>query len=156
MVERGHVGTLSDWETTARSAESGDGAGPAARQALREFIGGWLEGQYHTPPRPEVRKRIAALLAAQGWHVHEGRLVIGERTADAVGTLTSLGQDARVAALHADVREVADRYLESGHPEVAIFEAFKAINNRVKAITGLDLDVESTSILPNIAQHDPF
>jgi uncharacterized protein (TIGR02391 family) len=39
-----------------------------------------------------------------------------------------------------DVREVADRYLESGYPEVAIFEAFKAINNRVKAMTGLDLD----------------
>jgi uncharacterized protein (TIGR02391 family) len=140
VVERGHVGTLSDWETTAPSAKSGDGAGPAARRALRELIGGWLEGQYHTPPRPEVRKPIAALLAAQGGHVHEGRLVIGERTADAVGTLTSLGQDARIAALHADVREVADRYLESGHPEVAIFEAFKAINNRVKAITGLDLD----------------
>ena len=35
---------------------------------------------------------------------------------------------------------MADRYLESGHPEVAIFEAFKAINNRVKTMTGLDLD----------------
>ena len=105
-----------------------------------EFIGGWLQGRYHTPPRPEVRKRITALLAAQGWHVRDGRLVIGERTADVVGTLTPLGQDARIAALHADVREVADRYLESGHPEVAIFEAFKAINNRVKAMTGLDLD----------------
>ena len=38
------------------------------------------------------------------------------------------------------MRDVADRYLESGHPEVAIFEAFKAINKRVKAMTGLDLD----------------
>src|SRR6202035_274914 len=75
-----------------------------------------------------------------GWHVHDGRLVIGERTTDAVGTLSPLGQDARIAALHADGREVADRYLESGHPEVSIFEAFKAINNRVKAMTGLDLD----------------
>jgi len=114
--------------------------GSAARRALRQFIGGWLEGRYHTPPRPEVRKRIAALLAAQGWHVGDGRLVIGERTAEAVGTLTPLGQDARIAALHADVREVADRYLESGHPEVAIFEAVKAVNNRVKTMTGLDLD----------------
>lgn len=38
------------------------------------------------------------------------------------------------------MREVADRYLQSGHPEVAIFEAFNAINNRVKTMTGLDLD----------------
>jgi uncharacterized protein (TIGR02391 family) len=90
-----------------------------------------------------VRKRIVALLAAQGWHVNDGCLVIGQRTADTVGRLTPLGQDARIAALHADVRQVADRYLESGHPEVAIFEAFKAINNRVKAMTGLELDGSS-------------
>ena len=128
------------WEYVLGVFEALHDGGSAARRALREFIGGWLQGHYHTPPRPEVRKRITALLAAQGWHVRDGRLVIGERTADVVGTLTPLGQDARIAALHADVREVADRYLESGHPEVAIFEAFKAINNRVKAMTGLDLD----------------
>jgi uncharacterized protein (TIGR02391 family) len=130
----------SKWEYVLVVFEALHDGGSAARRALREFIGGWLQGQYHTPPRPEVRKRIAALLAAQGWHVRDGTLVIGERTADVVGTLTPLGQDARIAALHADVREVADRYLKSGHPEVAIFEAFKAINNRVKAMTGLELD----------------
>jgi len=128
------------WEYVLGIFEALHDGGSAARRAMREFIGGWLQGQYHTPPRPEVRKRITALLAAQGWHVRDGRLVIGERTADVIGTLMPLGQDARIAALHADVREVADRYLESGHPEVAIFEAFKAINNRVKAMTGLDLD----------------
>jgi uncharacterized protein (TIGR02391 family) len=132
--------TGSKWEYVLGIFEALHDGGSAARRALREFIGGWLEGRYHTPPRPEVRKRISALLAAQGWRVHDGRLVIGERTADMVGALTPLGQDARIAALHADVREVADRYLESGHPEVAIFEAFKAINNRVRAMTGLDLD----------------
>lgn len=128
------------WEYALGVFEALHDGGSAARRALRQFVGGWLEGRYHSPPRPDVRKRTVALLATQGWHVHEGRLIIGERTLDAVGTLTALGQDARIAALHADVREVADRYLESGHPEVAIFEAFKAINNRVKAMTGLDLD----------------
>jgi hypothetical protein len=63
-----------------------------------------FEGRYHTPPRADVRKRIVALLAGQGWHVTGRRLVIGERTADTVGALTALGQDARIAALHADVR----------------------------------------------------
>jgi len=128
------------WEYVLGILEALHDGGSAARRSLRQFIGGWLEGRYHTPPHPDVRKRIVALLAAQGWHVHDGRLVIGERTFEAVGTLTPLGQDARIAALHADVREVADRYLESGHAEVAIFEAFKAINNRVRAMTGLDLD----------------
>jgi uncharacterized protein (TIGR02391 family) len=130
----------SKWEYVLGIFEALHDGGSAARRALRKFIGGWLEGRYHTPPRPEVRKRIVALLAAQGWHVTDGRLVIGERIADVVGTLTPLEQDARIAALHVDVRGVADRYLESGHAEVAIFEAFKAINNRVKAMTGLDLD----------------
>jgi uncharacterized protein (TIGR02391 family) len=131
------------WQYVLGIFEALHGGGSATRRALRQFIGGWLEGRYHTPPRPEVRRRIVSLLAAQGWHVNDGRLVIGERTADAVGTLTPLGQDARIAALHSDVREAADRYLESGHPEVAIFEAFKAINNRVKAMTGSDLDGSS-------------
>jgi uncharacterized protein (TIGR02391 family) len=130
----------SKWEYVFGIFEALHDGGSAARRALRQFIGGWLEGRYHTPPRPDVRKRIVALLAAQGWHVNDGRLVIGDRTADTVGALTPLGQDARIAALHADVRQVADRYLESGHPEVAIFEAFKAVNNRVKAMTSLELD----------------
>jgi hypothetical protein len=73
------------WEYVLGVFEALHDGGSAARRALRQFISGWLEGRYHTPPRPEARKRIAALLAAQGWHVHEGRLVIGERTADVVG-----------------------------------------------------------------------
>ncbi len=45
-----------------------------------------------------------------------------------------------MARLHASIREVTDRYLGRGTPEVAIFEAFKAVNNRVKAMTGLNAD----------------
>lgn len=130
----------SKWTYVLGVLEALHDGGSAARRELREFIGGWLEGKHHMPPRPEVRKRIIVVLRAQGWHVREGRLVIGERISEAVGGLTPLGTDVRVAALHADIRGVADRYLDSGHPEVAIFEAFKAINSRVKAMTGLDLD----------------
>jgi hypothetical protein len=130
----------SKWEYALAVFEALHDGGSASRRVLRNLIGGWLQGHQHTPPRPEVRQRITALLAEQGWHVRENRLVIGERKLEVVGTLTALGQDARVAALHADVREVADRYLESGHAEVAIFEAFKAVNNRVRSMTGLDLD----------------
>ena len=132
--------TGSKWAYVLGVLEALHDGGSAARRALREFIGRWLQGERHTAPPPEVRKRIVALLGAQGWHVNDGRLVIGERTTEAVGALTPLGQDARIAALHSDIREVTDRYLESGHPEVAIFEAFKAINKRVRKMTGLDLD----------------
>jgi uncharacterized protein (TIGR02391 family) len=113
--------------------------GSEARRALRTFIGGWLEGFYSMPPSPDVKKRVVALLGQEGWHVRDGRLVVGEKTFDAAGLLTPLGRDVRLAALHASVREAASRYVD-GHLEVAIFEAFKAVNNRVKAMTGLDLD----------------
>jgi uncharacterized protein (TIGR02391 family) len=130
----------SKWAYVLGVLEALHDGGSASRRALREFIGGWLEGKNHMPPRPEVSKQIISVLGAQGWHVHDGRLVIGEQTSGALGTLTPLGMDVRIAALHTDIRAVVDRYLESGHPEVAIFEAFKAINNRVKGMTGLDLD----------------
>lgn len=114
--------------------------GSAARRTLREFIGGWLDGRYHVGPRSEVRKRLVAVLGQQGWHVNDGRLVIGPKTYDSAGTLTPLGLDVRLAALHVDVRAVAERYVASGSIEVGIFEAFKAVNNRVKDMTGLDTD----------------
>jgi uncharacterized protein (TIGR02391 family) len=75
--------------------------------------------------------------------VKDGVLVIGERTTADAGALAPLEKDARIAALHPEVRQVAEKYLDSGHPEAAIFEAFKAINNRVKTMTGIDDDGQS-------------
>jgi uncharacterized protein (TIGR02391 family) len=114
--------------------------GSAARRVLRQFVGGWLDGRYHDAPTTDVRRRLLAVLGQQGWHIQDGRLVIGERTYDAAGALTPLGRDVRLAALHPEVRAVAERYVVSESIEVGIFEAFKAINNRVKDVTGLDLD----------------
>lgn len=113
--------------------------GSEARRVLRTFIGGWLEGRYGMPPSNDVKKRTVSLLGQEGWHVKDGRLVIGAKTVDAAGLLTPLGRDVRLAALHPDVREVASRYVD-GHMEVAIFESFKALTNRVKMMTGIDLD----------------
>lgn len=128
------------WEYVLSVLERLHDGGSGARRVLREFIGGWLDGRHHDPPRPDVRRRITALLAQQGWHVRDGRLVIGERSHDAAGNLTALGRDVRVAALHPEIRQVADRYIDSDRMEVAIFESFKAVINRVKAMTGLDGD----------------
>ncbi len=89
----------SKWEYVLTVLEHLHDGGSAARRALREFIGGWLEGTHHDTPRSDIRRRIIALLGRQGWHVREGRLVIGEKTFDAAGVLTPLGQDARIAAL---------------------------------------------------------
>lgn len=132
--------TGSKWAYVLDVLESLHDGGSSARRVLREFVGGWLQGQFHAAPAPEVRRRIVALLGTQGWQVKDSRLVIGERIPNAAGAPAPLGQDIRIAALHSDIREAAGRFLESGHPEVAIFEAFKAINQRVRSMTGLDLD----------------
>jgi uncharacterized protein (TIGR02391 family) len=113
--------------------------GAAARRFLRDFIGSWLDGRHHAPPPVDVRRRIVVLLAQQGWHVVDGHLVVGERVTAEPGSVTPLGRDARFAALHPAIREVTARFIEE-HLDVAIFEAFKAVNNRVKEISGLDLD----------------
>jgi uncharacterized protein (TIGR02391 family) len=128
------------WEYVLSVLERLHDGGSEARRVLCEFIGGWLDGRHHDPPGPEIRRRVTALLAQQGWHVRDGRLVIGERTYDAAGTLTPLGRDVRVAALHPEIRQVADRYIQGGRMEVAIFESFKAVVNRVKTMTGVEGD----------------
>jgi len=44
-----------------------------------------------------------------------------------------------LAGLHVDIRQVIERFVDD-HLDVAIFESFKAINNRVKQMSGLALD----------------
>jgi uncharacterized protein (TIGR02391 family) len=49
---------------------------------------------------------------------------------------------------------LASRYVESGHPEVAIFESFKAIDARVRQMTGLDIS-GSDLMARAFADHNP-
>lgn len=80
------------------------------------------------------------MLGQQGWHIHDGRLEIGDRAFDSAGVLTPTGRDARVATLHPSVRQVVTRYLDSGLLDAAIFEAVKVVNSRIRELSGLDLD----------------
>jgi uncharacterized protein (TIGR02391 family) len=114
--------------------------GSAARRSFRTFVGMWLTGQLHTTPSEKVRRRIVSLLGQQGWHVKDSVLVIGDRMPIETGALSPLDKDARIAALHPNIRQAVDRFIESDHLDVAIFEAFKSVNLRVKAMSGLSLD----------------
>jgi len=114
--------------------------GSAARRSLRRFIGAWLSGELHEPPAEEARQVIVEHLGRQGWHVEEGVLVVGEKTTGSGASTSPLYRDARIATLHPQIRAVAKRYLSRESPEVAVFEALKAIVGRVKDETGLDLD----------------
>jgi len=114
--------------------------GSAARRALRIFLGSWLENRQPVGPRPDAQRRIVAQLARQGWFVKEGRLVVGDPQFGDVPLAPPLGREARLAALHPLVRRAALRYVDDGHMGAAILESFKAVNNRVKEMTGLDAD----------------
>ena len=114
-------------------------SGSEGRRALRGFIGRWLDDQLPSGPTDELRSRIVEQLARQGWYVRDGRLVIGERAAGRrVGS--PLLRDARLGALHSDVRTVAEPYVRDSYPAAAVFEAVKAINLRVKKLAGRDAE----------------
>ncbi len=132
--------TGSKWEYVLQVLESLHEGGSAARRVLREFIGRWLGNLLHTLPTEEIRKRVEVQLAQQGWHVRDNRLVIGERQPAAPEKVSRAGRRARVAMLHPAIQQVAYRYIEMDALEVAIFEAFKAVNNRVRELSKLQLD----------------
>ena len=129
----------SRWAYVMAVFEELHDGGSASRRTLRSFIGAWLDNRLHTGPRPELRDRILADLARQGWFVSESRLVIGEPQFREIPMAPPFERDVRLAALHPAVREAASRYLDS-HLEVAIFEAFKAVNLRVRGLSKIDAD----------------
>jgi uncharacterized protein (TIGR02391 family) len=132
--------TGSKWQYLLHVFENLHEGGSAARRALRDFLGLWLGNLLHTLPQAEIRKRVEVELAQQGWHVRDHRLVIGERQAAVPDKISRASRRARIAMLHPIVQQAANRYIEMDALEVAIFEAFKAVNNRVRELSNLPLD----------------
>lgn len=114
--------------------------GCAQRRALRGFLGRWLDQHLHSGPEPELQARLARDLARQGWFTRDARLVIGDPVFDQPAAGAAVARDARVAALHPKVIEVSATLFEQGNRAASILEAFKAVNLRAKALSGLDAD----------------
>lgn len=114
--------------------------GSAQRRSLRRFLGKWLDQHLHSGPEPELQARLARDLARQGWFTRESRLVIGDPVFDQPAAGAAVARDARLAALHPKVIEVSATLFEQGNRAAAILEAFKAVNLRAKALSGLDAD----------------
>jgi uncharacterized protein (TIGR02391 family) len=109
--------------------------GAAARRSAREFFGAWLDNRLHSGPSGEDQARLVRDLARQGWHLRDGRLVVGERVV-AEPVAAALAGEATLAQLHPCVREAAERLHRDGHRAAAVFEAYKAIESRVRELTG--------------------
>jgi uncharacterized protein (TIGR02391 family) len=108
--------------------------GSEGRRNVRRFVGQWLDDRLIFGPDESLRSELVEKFARQGWYVVDGNLVNGDPSR---GTRASspILRDARLGALHPIVLEVARPYVLSEHYGAAIFEAVKALNNRVKEMT---------------------
>lgn len=113
--------------------------GSEGRRTLRSFIGAWLDDRFISGPTDELRNELVEKLARRGWYVVDGKLVIGD-PAKGKRVRSPVLRDARLAALHPDVLTVSEQLFRDGHRAAAVFEASKALNNRVKKMANLNSD----------------
>ena len=113
--------------------------GSEGRRILREFMGSWLDDRFLSGPTDELRNELVEKLARRGWYVADGNLVIGD-PAKGKRVRSPILRDARLAALHPEILAVSEQLFRDGHRAAAVFEASKAVNNRVKKLSGLSGD----------------
>lgn len=125
------------------------GSGSEGRRALRGFLGRWLDDRLVTGPHDELRTSLLEQFARQGWYVLDGVLVIGE---PAAGTRASspVLRDARLAALHPQVRQIAEPYVRSGHFGSAVFEVTKLVNRRAKQMANMEQEPDNAGLMGTV------
>jgi len=113
--------------------------GSEGRRILRTFIGSWLDDRLISGPTDELRAELVEKLARRGWYVVDGNLIVGE-PAKGKRVRSPILRDARLSALHPEIFAVSEQLFRDGHRAAAVFEAAKAVNNRVKKMTNLSDD----------------
>jgi Protein of unknown function (Hypoth_ymh) len=102
-------------------------------------MGSWLDDRFISGPTDELRDDLVEKLARRGWYVVDGNLIIGD-PAKGKRVRSPILRDARLAALHPEILTVSEQLFRDGHRAAAVFEAAKAVHNRVKKVTGLPGD----------------
>lgn len=113
--------------------------GSEGRHILHSFTGSWLDDRFISGPADELRGELVEKLARRGWYVVDGNLVIGD-PAKGWRVRNPILRDARLAALHPEILAVSEQLFRDGHRAAAVFEAAKAVHNRVKKMTCLPGD----------------
>jgi uncharacterized protein (TIGR02391 family) len=113
--------------------------GSEGRRILRSFIGSWLDDRFISGPTDQLREELVEKLARCGWYVVDGNLVVGD-PAKGKRVRSPILRDARLAAVHPEIMAVSEELFRDGHRAAAVFEAAKAVHNRVKKMTGLPGD----------------
>lgn len=113
--------------------------GSEGRRILREFIGSWLDDRFISGPTDDLRNDLVEKLARRGWYVIDGKLVIGDPV-KGKRVRSPILRDARLAVMHPEILAVSELLFRDGHRAAAVFEAAKAVNNRVKKLSELSGD----------------
>jgi uncharacterized protein (TIGR02391 family) len=106
----------------------------ATRRLLREFVGRWLAQDLDSGPDVDQERELLADLARQGWYVRDARLVRGEPLQRAA-VAPLIGGDL-LSNLHPMIQEASRPSFEVGNRAAAVFEAFKAVELRVRELIG--------------------
>lgn len=106
----------------------------ADRRTLREFLGRWLSQELHSGPNEDEERELLGDFARQGWYARDGRLVRGEPLRRAA--LAPLIGGDLLANFHPQVADAARPFFGVGNRAAAVFEAFKAIELRVRGLLG--------------------
>jgi len=127
--------------------------GTAQRRAVRVFVGAWLDNRLHSGPDAQTRDRLARDFARQGWFVREGRLVAGDPVFPTPQAAAAVARPARLDALHPSIVEVSRQLFEDGHRDGAILQAFTAVHNRVREMSGRR-DLDGVDLMAQVLKPD--
>lgn len=105
--------------------------GSEGRRTLRHFIGSWLSDDLLSGPTELQRRSIVSSLNRQGWHVHDGELVIGDRI-----TKNQPSPMAVEEGLHPWVWTAARSLWQSKHYRQGVLDAAASINNNLQMKLG--------------------
>jgi uncharacterized protein (TIGR02391 family) len=121
--------------------------GSEGRRIVRRFIGRWLDDRLLTGPDPELRARLIEQLARQGWRVRiaDAALVIDEP----VRGIPVGAPFLRPSRLHPAIEVQARPQFLIGRPDQGVFAAMKAVEVRVRALTGLGNDTIGVALMNN-------
>jgi hypothetical protein len=103
------------------------------RRVLRQFLGRWLDQQLDSGPNADQERELREDLARQGWFTRDGILVRGEPLHRA--TMAPLLGGDLLSNYHPRVQEAARPSFSVGNRAAAVFEAFKAIELRVRDLS---------------------
>jgi uncharacterized protein (TIGR02391 family) len=132
--------------------------GDLGRQAVRRFLGRWLDNLMLTGPDAELRARLLEQLARQGWALRpeDSMLIIAEPARGIPVSAPFL----RTTRLHPLVESAARDQFLAGKPDMGVFASMKAVEIRVRKLARYGNDAYGTDLMnkafgPNGPLTDP-